>query len=271
MRQGIWRSTAVALITGVLLGACSDKGSNEGADVTWIEGTVLYRERMLLPPGAEVEVELQDISRADAPADTLATVIMPGNAGPPYQFRIEYDSAAIDQRHTYTLRAVIQAGGKLLFTSTEHIDPFADAPIEIMVRRVPEPVAAPARADSGSADVQLEGVRWQLVRLDGEPATAGAGGKPVDLALEAEGQTVSGFSGCNRYHGTYRRDGASEHGAALRFGPLAGTLMACPEGTGLERRFLDALGAVDNFRLTDSGHLQLAAGGNVVAEFEPAP
>lgn len=271
MTKKIWRRGALALLATMMLGACSEQGAGEGADVTWIEGTVLYRERMLLPPTAEVEVELQDISRADAPAETLATVILPARSGPPYAFRIEYDNAAIDQRHTYALRAVIQAGGKLLFSSTEHIDPFAEGPIEIMVQRVPEAVAAPEKPEPAAAAFQLEDVRWQLLSLDGEPVPAGAGGKRIDLLLEAEGQAASGFSGCNRYHGSYQREGASGYGAALRFSQLAGTLRMCAEGTGVERRYLDALGAVDNFRAGDDGHLLLADGESVVAEFEPAP
>ncbi|GAB3285313.1 hypothetical protein GCM10027297_27300 [Parahaliea aestuarii] len=267
---------SVMLVAG-LLQACggdsagNNAGNNAGGDeVTWIEGTVIYRERMRLPPNASVEVELQDISRADAPAETLATVALPGDAGPPYAFRIEYDNKRIDARHRYALRAEIHAGGKLLFTSTEHIDPFGDAPIEILVSRVPEPVAVLSPDPAASPGAVLEGTHWLLQSLDGEAVDAGAGGKPLDLLLDAQEQRASGFSGCNRFNGGYSREGSSGHGAALRFGPLAGTLMACAEGTGLERRYLDALGVVDNFRISAKGQLELAAGTNVVAVFSTA-
>ena len=41
----------------------------------------------------------------------------------------------IDDRHRYTLRATIRLEGELLFSSTEHIPPFQDGKVEILVRR----------------------------------------------------------------------------------------------------------------------------------------
>ncbi len=118
-----------------------------------IEGEVFYRERMMLPPGAEVEVQLQDISRADALATVMATVIQRPESGPPYPFAIEYDPGTIDPRMRYALRATISLGDKLLFTSTEYIDPFAGNPLKIMVQRVAEPVdRAPAAGAAQGAD-----------------------------------------------------------------------------------------------------------------------
>jgi len=49
-----------------------------------------------------------------------------------------YDPRAIDERMTYGLRARIEQDGELMFTSTEHIDPFAGEPgepVRIMVTR----------------------------------------------------------------------------------------------------------------------------------------
>jgi uncharacterized lipoprotein YbaY len=46
-----------------------------------IKGTATYRERIALPPGALFEAAIEDVSRADAPASTLATtrIMSPGN------------------------------------------------------------------------------------------------------------------------------------------------------------------------------------------------
>ena len=55
-------------------------------------------------------------------------------------------------------------------------------------------------------------------------------------------------------------------GASLKFGAMAGTLMACPEGEALERAYQQMLGRVDGFRLSDEG-LALLAGSDVVATF----
>ena len=102
-----------------------------------IEGNVTYRERMMLPPGARVEVQLQDVSRADAPAEVLAEVQLTPEGGPPYPFAIEYDKARIQPNMRYALRAKISVGDQLMFTTTDYIDPFGSNGTNIIVRRVP--------------------------------------------------------------------------------------------------------------------------------------
>ncbi|MFG6157624.1 YbaY family lipoprotein [Halomonas sp. 1390] len=104
-----------------------------------ITGEVWYRERIALPPGAEVVVTLEDQSRADAPATVITDYTHVVDDGqPPYSFRLVYDPSVIEERMRYGLRARIEKDGELLFTSTEHIDPFAGAPgepVRIMVSR----------------------------------------------------------------------------------------------------------------------------------------
>jgi len=103
-----------------------------------ISGTVMYRERMMLPPGTQVIVVLEDQSRMDAPATEITRYTHNVDGGPPYPFRLVIDPTKIDDRMTYGLRARVENEGKLMFTSTEHIDPFAlpaGEPIEIMVTR----------------------------------------------------------------------------------------------------------------------------------------
>lgn len=134
------------LSLAVMLAACSDEresvtGSEQEPDnslMRVISGEVWYRERIALPPGAEVIVVLEDQSRADAPATVITdyTHIVDGQG--PYPFRLVYDPAAIDDRMTYGLRARIEHDGRLMFSSTEHIDPFAGEPgepVRIMVSR----------------------------------------------------------------------------------------------------------------------------------------
>jgi len=133
-----WKRVACG-VTLLAVAACEQGASlSEDANrVAHVKGGVIYRERMALPPTAEVEVELQDISRADAPASTLATVILSGSGGPPYPFSIAYKPEHMDARKRYALRGTISVNGKLLFTSTDYIDPFAGNPVEVLVRRVP--------------------------------------------------------------------------------------------------------------------------------------
>ena len=103
-----------------------------------ISGEVWYRECIALPPGAEVVVTLEDQSRADAPATVITDYIHIVDGQGPYPFRLVYDPAVIDARLTYGLRARIEQDGELVFTSTEHLDPFASEPgkpLRIMVSR----------------------------------------------------------------------------------------------------------------------------------------
>lgn len=260
----LMRTTPRLLLLWVALGlaACSERDaemSGEPAALARIEGSVMYRERIMLPPGVEVEVQLQDISRADAGAKLLSSVLLTPTGGPPYKFAIEYDPSTIDPRMRYALRATISSGERLLFTSTDYIDPFQGNPVEILVRRVPEAVRREGPA--------LEGTVWVLQTLAGEPAPAGAGGKSVDIQFVADEKRAAGFSGCNRYTGSYALEGVSEHGKSLKLGAMAGTMMACPDGAELERDYLQALGRVTGFR-QEGDTLSLLAGPEVLATFK---
>jgi uncharacterized lipoprotein YbaY len=53
-----------------------------------ITGTALYRERIALPPGAVFEATLEDISRADAPAEILGRARLEPAGQPPFRFEI---------------------------------------------------------------------------------------------------------------------------------------------------------------------------------------
>lgn len=256
----------VSLLAVCTLGACGGESretgtgaGSEGSTMGRIEGTVLYRERMLLPPGAEVEIQLQDISKPDAMATVLATVLLTPQGGPPYPFAIEYDPAIIDARLRYALRATISHGDSLMFASTDYIDAFGGNPVEVLVRRMTEPVKHSVPG--------LDGQQWVLQTLLGEAASGGAGGKPLSIEFQAEELRATGFSGCNRYTGGYSLDGASEHGAALTFGLMASTMMACAETGDIERNYLQMLGKVNAYRLTGDT-LSLLSGPEILATYQ---
>ena len=82
-----------------------------------ITGTASYRERMMLPPGGSLEVTLEDVSRADAPADVITRAEVPTSKAPPYSFTLTYDPARIIPNHHYTVRARITVDGELMFQS----------------------------------------------------------------------------------------------------------------------------------------------------------
>ena len=141
-----------------------------------LKGTATYRERMALPPGAVFEATIEDVSRADAPAQTIARqrVESPGN--PPIAFTIAYDPAKILQERRYVVRARILVDGKLLFTTdtaTPVITGGSPTSVSLMMRRVG---AGQTGASNPSGKRPLEGTYWKATELEGKP-TPSAGGQ----------------------------------------------------------------------------------------------
>jgi heat shock protein HslJ len=97
----------------------------------------------------------------------------------------------------------------------------------------------------------LEG-EWQLADLNGGGAPAGGITLLFDPGDHNSSQ-VSGNSGCNRFTGPW-----TQNGAALKLGPLATTMMACPPPVmEVENRLLAALSAVTTVRYTEAGAADL--------------
>jgi putative lipoprotein len=255
-----------SMLAGLLLAAwcmtgCASGPTEEAGAMKSISGKVWYRERMMLPPNAAIAVALQGVARMDAPAADVATVRLPATGAPPYPFTLQYDPARIRAQRRYVVRARIEADGRLLFTSTESIPAFdRDAPLDIMVTRV----SSAARAPAGDA-VSLTDTTWRLEEIRGHVAGAGAGKRPVTLTLASDGQRAAGFSGCNRYTGTFEvSDGH------LKFSHMAGTRMACIEGMELEQQYLEALPQTVRYTI-DGNHLALYSGAeNLILRFVAA-
>lgn len=126
-----------AVMTLALIG-CSTKSANTEA-MSEITVSVMYREKIMLPPGTTLTVMLEDVSRMDAPATVLASESMGISTAPPFQVTLKYDASTLDERHRYGIRARIENEGKLIFINTEHIDPFGGQtgqPVQAIVRRV---------------------------------------------------------------------------------------------------------------------------------------
>ncbi|MGA7759698.1 MAG: YbaY family lipoprotein [Ilumatobacteraceae bacterium] len=109
------------------------------AETATLTVTVLYRERIAMSPNAALIVTLADVSRADAPAQTVASVRIdePGNV--PIDVELIYDPSIIDERFTYAVRATIEVDGEMWWTSTQaHHVLTRGAPdhAEVMVSRI---------------------------------------------------------------------------------------------------------------------------------------
>jgi len=88
-----------------------------GGEPESVTGTVTYRERIALTPEAVVEVQLLDVSLADASAKQIAVQTIRPKHQVPISFELRYDPAEIDERLTYAVRATIRNGERLLFTT----------------------------------------------------------------------------------------------------------------------------------------------------------
>jgi heat shock protein HslJ len=109
----------------------------------------------------------------------------------------------------------------------------------------PDASAPPTDPYNPAATQLLDDTQWELARwtdANGQPRVIphGDNGEPITLNLSTEGgkRHASGFSGCNRYMGSY-----DVKAGKLTFGPLAGTRMACASGAGaaLEQPYLGGL------------------------------
>lgn len=201
-----------------------------------LRGTVFYRERMALPPGAIVEVTLVDVSLADAPARTIAGTRVRARAGSPIPFVLRYNTADIAPGRTYALQARITDGDRLLFINTMRHTVFdgrrdnTDIRVERVRQQDPEPEGRGSPAGNWLAD----DIRGRGVIDDAQ----------TTLQIEPDGR-VSGRGGCNRYGGR-----AHIRGSSISFGPMISTKMACaPALMDQEQKFHAALASAAHFRL----------------------
>lgn len=134
------RRTLCAAGALLLLAACTPP-----TDLVHLQGTASYRERMVLPPGARLEITIRDVSLADEPQKVLARSSTELSGAPPYPFTVDYRAADLEAGHTYGVRARIEHDGELLFTTdTFHaLPPASDTtPLDLMLVRVQAPSSA---------------------------------------------------------------------------------------------------------------------------------
>ncbi|MBU3032012.1 YbaY family lipoprotein [Paracoccus marinaquae] len=202
------------------------------AETRILSGTVTYRERRALPPGATVTVQIEDVSRADARAQVIGETSLAADGSVPFAYRISYDPADILPGHSYAMRAQITLGERLLFINTTRHSVFADGPdmTDILVEQVARPRATPAPTGQWLAEDILGGGVIDNARTVLEIADDGA---------------VGGSGGCNRFSGT-----ATISGDTIRFAQLAATTRACiPALMEQEQRFFRALDAARGWRI----------------------
>jgi len=226
-------------VTMVVFLAAGAAGGDETSAQDVIRGTAFYRERIALRPGAVLEVTLEDVSRMDVPTDVIASVRIENPGHPPFRFEIPYDPAAIDERHTYSVRARITAEEALLFT-TDQVYP-------VLTRGAGNEVELLLRGVGGARGVasELEDTYWKLTRLGDTPVVVSDQQREPHLMLRSEDGRVAGFTGCNRVTGSYEVTGHS-----IAFSQMAVTMMACVDGMEYEPAFKRALEDARTWKIT---------------------
>ncbi len=113
----------------------------------------------------------------------------------------------------------------------------------------------------------LEGTTWQFTAPGGAAGEAKDPTSAPPTVRFVDGR-ASGFSGCNRFTGSYTRDGDS-----VTVGRLAGTMMACPEPRmAIEKGFLDSLSGTHRMAIAgDRLTLTPASGAPLAFQAEPEP
>jgi putative lipoprotein len=85
-----------------------------------VSGRVTYRQRIALPPDAVVVVGVLDVSRADAPSQTIAEQRIEVEHQVPIPFSLRVDADRLDPRHRYAVAARIEVGGVPAWVSDTH-------------------------------------------------------------------------------------------------------------------------------------------------------
>jgi putative lipoprotein len=233
------------------------ESTSDGQQVTvnnqTLKGEVTYRERKLLPPGVTLKIILEDVSKMDVASKVIAQTSSAITGAPPYTFSLDYNKALIDSKMRYSVRAKLLLGEKLLFTSTEQLDPFKtpsdnhQIALTMVQRSQPKVNHKP---ETGLAVVsvnplaELTNTYWKLTQV-GEQAVVmpEKQSKEAYLQLQPDGK-AKGFSGCNIFNGSYQQKGND-----LSFSPMMSTKKACIAGMDTEASFMLVIGQINYYSI----------------------
>lgn len=152
-----------------------------------IRGTATYRERMRMPPGTALTVQLIDNRLADTPAAVVAERRFDDASGPPYAFVLPFDPAKLRPGGDYGLHASLRdPEGRLAFVTDTRVavTPGSVAPVELLLKRVASSDAAPTARASPWDAAQARGIAFRAVGQ--EPGWLVEIGRGEAPALHAE-------------------------------------------------------------------------------------
>lgn len=118
-------------LTPLIFGGLIMPQSLAAEEVT-IAGEVSYRERIALPPGAVLTVQLIDVSEAGAAAPVVAKETVRVVHQSPISFEMRFDESKLQSGKAYGIQAQISVGGKVWFANSTYA-PFEPAKQQIVM------------------------------------------------------------------------------------------------------------------------------------------
>lgn len=221
-----------------------------------LTGEVTYRERIALPVGAVLTIELVDLAIPDQPRLRIAAPIGAGQV--PLSFNLTLDDSLIMPAHDYALNAEIR-GGEIAFRNAEPapVEPLAQVtPVVIVTTLVAasEPSSAPPQA----TELPIFNIIWRAVSVGGETIPARAG---VTLLVESSGR-AGGNGGCNSWFSQAQVDDAG-----FAIGNIGSTQMACLGRMSLEENYFAALREARLWRVDNDRLVLLDSTGQTLVQF----
>ena len=228
--------------------------TEDGKSVAWsrsyksvglLEGTLFFRERMMLPPDVQVHVQLRTLEGEKIAGQSMVHADGHGELS----FKVCYLKADFDEEAL--LHAAVFYGREPLFATPEHTTAALDSkPAVLLHHAVP----------SQKKDLPLQGTYWRLKELGGKPAESFEGQPEAHLILR-EGE-ASGSDGCNNFFMSWEASGKSIH-----FAPGGATLRLCPKGEEQAQNMLQMFPKVKEWSISGS-ELELRTEDSMTAVFE---
>ncbi len=257
---------AIAMTCALLVAACgqgpTDDNAVKDSSIITVTGAAAYRERIALPPDATFIATLEDISRADARAVTLAEERKAtGGAQVPIPFTMSVDRAALDPRFTYAVRVQIRDAQDNLMWTTDTVHRVPSSPdddvVDLGTLRL---VGAGAmRSPTPAGGSAITGVEWAVEQIGGRPTVE----RTAPTIVLGDDGRLSGQAPCNRYTGGYELDGTD-----FATSDIAVTARACLEPIAVQEvEFLAILRSAAELSLNDDGKLVMSTktGESIVA------
>lgn len=223
-----------------------------------LRGAAVLSRPFPLPEGAVLDVQLIE---QDAGGDKGRVVLrgrsrssVAGSA--PYPFALTYLDGTIQPSGRYRLRASIQQGDRLLFSTA--------MPVPVLGAHKP-----PDRLSLGAVgDAPLRGLLWLTAPAASVPTPPGAPRQEQQIRLDPLSRELIGSADCNRFIGSF-----TLQGDALRLEPAGSTMLDCePEVKADEARFIADLRRVRRWDLDAQGRLELLdQDGTRLLLMEPRP